>query len=107
MEEGGSDGPNPRSLLVLDVRDAKLSRRPYPGRQNIPRGQLELRVNDMLTDPTRRIVIYGEYGKISSLATATLRDLGYTGAAALHGGYDAWKKAGYPDERPASAEPSE
>lgn len=98
---------NPRSLLVLDVREREAHRAGHiPGAMNIPRGQLELRVNDMLTDPTRRIVVYCEYGKISTLATATLRDLGYTGAAALHGGYDAWKKAGYPDERPASSEPS-
>ncbi len=86
----------PADLLVLDVRESEAYRAGHiPGAVHIPRGQLELRVNDMLADPTQRIVVYCEYGKISTLATATLRDLGYTGAAALYGGYDAWKKAGY------------
>lgn len=92
--------PGPADLLLLDVRekDAYLESH-LPGAMHIPRGQLELRVNDMLTDPTRRIVVYCEYGKISTLAAATLHDLGFTRAVALHGGFDAWKKAGYPQEK--------
>ena len=87
-------------ILLLDVREREAySASHIPGAMHIPRGQLELRVNDELTDPTRRIVCYCEYGKISTLAAATLRDLGYTRAVALHGGFDAWKKAGYPEEK--------
>jgi glyoxylase-like metal-dependent hydrolase (beta-lactamase superfamily II) len=86
-------------LLLLDVREKEAYQAGHiPGAVHLPRGQLELRVNDMLTDPTRRIVCYCEFGKISTLATATLRELGFMRAVALHGGYDAWKKAGYPQE---------
>ena len=102
LERLGAGDPD---LMLLDVREGEAYRASHvPGAVHIPRGQLELRVNDMLTDPTRRIVVYCEYGKISTLAAATLRELGYMRAVALHGGYDAWKKAGYPDERQASPE---
>ena len=51
-----------------------------PGARHLPRGQLELRVNVELPDPTLRIVACCELGKISTLAAATLRELGYTRA---------------------------
>ncbi len=61
----------------------------------LPRGQLELRVNEELTDPTRRILVYCEFGRVSTLATATLRQMGFQGAVALDGGMKAWREAGY------------
>jgi glyoxylase-like metal-dependent hydrolase (beta-lactamase superfamily II)/rhodanese-related sulfurtransferase len=82
-------------LVVLDVRerdaydDAHL-----PGAMFLPRGQLELRVNEAFPDPTVRIVTVCDFGKISTLAAATLRSLGYMHAAALDGGMKAWREAG-------------
>ena len=67
-----------------------------PGAQLLPRGQLELRVNEELTDPTRRILVCCEFGRVSTLATATLRQMGFVGAVALDGGIKAWREAGYP-----------
>jgi rhodanese-related sulfurtransferase len=85
------------SLIVLDVRekDAYLAGH-VPGARHLPRGQLELRVNEELPDPTLRILTVCEFGKISTLAAATLRDLGYLRAVALDGGMKAWREAGYP-----------
>ena len=65
---------------------------------DLPRGQLELRVNTELPDPTVRIVTCCEFGKISTLAAATLRDLGFGRAVALDGGMQAWREAGYETE---------
>ena len=45
-----------------------------------------------------RILTCCEFGKISTLAAATLRELGYCRAAALDGGMKAWRDAGYPVE---------
>ncbi|HEX3920318.1 MAG TPA: rhodanese-like domain-containing protein, partial [Caulobacteraceae bacterium] len=56
---------------------------------------LELRVNTELPDPTVRILTCCEFGKISTLAAATLRDLGFARAGALDGGLSAWREAGY------------
>jgi glyoxylase-like metal-dependent hydrolase (beta-lactamase superfamily II)/rhodanese-related sulfurtransferase len=84
-------------LVVLDVRerDAYVDGH-IPGARLLPRGQLELRVNEDLPDPTRRIVACCELGRISTLATATLREMGYQRAVALDGGMKAWRAAGYP-----------
>ena len=38
------------------------------------------------------------HGRISTLATATLRSMGYLRAVALDGGFAAWRDAGYPVE---------
>ena len=39
-----------------------------------------------------------EFGKISTLAAATLRDLGFLRSAALDGGMKAWRESGLPLE---------
>jgi rhodanese-related sulfurtransferase len=36
-----------------------------------------------LTDPTRRILVYCEFGRVSTLATATLRQMGFHGAGGV------------------------
>jgi rhodanese-related sulfurtransferase len=84
---------------VIDVRERDAFETAHiPGALSIPRGQLELRVNEALPDPTVRIVTACEFGKISTLAAATLRSLGFMRATALDGGMKAWKDGGYPVE---------
>jgi glyoxylase-like metal-dependent hydrolase (beta-lactamase superfamily II)/rhodanese-related sulfurtransferase len=88
-----SDG----TLTVVDVREHdEYAAGHIPGAIHIPRGQLELRVDRELPDPTRRIVTCCRLGKISTLAAATLRSMGYTRVVALDGGLEAWSRAGYP-----------
>lgn len=84
-------------LIVLDVRERDAYEIGHvPGARLLPRGQLELRVNDELPDPTRRILTVCEFGRISTLAAATLRGLGFRHVVALDGGMKAWRDAGYP-----------
>ncbi len=86
-------------FMVLDVREKDAFAAGHiPGARHLPRGQLELRVNDDLPDPTMRIVVCCEFGKISTLAAATLRELGFTRAVALDGGMKAWRDGGLPVE---------
>ena len=83
-------------LIVLDVRERDAYEEGHiAGAQLLPRGQLELRVNQELTDPTRRILVYCEFGRVSTLATATLRQMGFERAVALDGGMKAWRDAGH------------
>ena len=88
-------GANSRDLVILDLRERDAFESGHvPGALHLPRGQLELRVNADLPDPTVRILTCCEFGKISTLAAATLRQLGYMHAAALDGGMKAWCDAG-------------
>jgi rhodanese-related sulfurtransferase len=90
-------GGNSRDLVVVDLREKDAFDQGHvPGARHLPRGQLELRVNSEFPDPTVRIVTCCEFGKISTLAAATLRDLGFLRAAALDGGIKSWREAGYP-----------
>src|SRR5262249_27121283 len=91
-------------LLVLDIRERDAYDAGHiPGARHLPRGQLELRIDQALPDPTVRVVTCCEFGKISTLAADTLRTMGYVRAVALDGGMKAWREAGYPLEASASA----
>ncbi len=83
------------ALVVLDVRERDAYEAGHvSGARLLPRGQLELRVNEELPDPTTRIVCCCEFGRISTLAAATLRQMGFSRAVALDGGMKAWRDAG-------------
>jgi glyoxylase-like metal-dependent hydrolase (beta-lactamase superfamily II) len=93
LAAGGGD------LVVLDVREKDAFDAGHlPGARHLPRGQLELRVDKELPDPGARILTYCQLGRVSTLAAATLRQMGYTRAVALDGGYNEWVKGGYPLE---------
>ena len=86
-------------FVVLDVREKEAFEAGHiPGARHLPRGQLELRVDTELPNPTARILTCCEFGRISTLAAATLRTLGFRHAAALDGGMKAWREAGLPLE---------
>lgn len=102
VKERVSAGAN--DLIVLDVRERDAFDAAHiPTAKHLPRGQLELRVNEALQDPTLRIVTYCEVGKISTLAAATLRRMGFTRAVALDGGMKAWKEKGFPTDATTQA----
>jgi len=90
-------GQGDPGLLILDVRARDAFRAGHlSGAVNIPRGELELRADQELPDPTTRILTYCQLGKISTLAAQTLRTLGYTRTVALDGGLEGWTQAGHP-----------
>jgi glyoxylase-like metal-dependent hydrolase (beta-lactamase superfamily II) len=104
--DGRERQPPDPTLVVLDVRERDAFRAGHlPGARNIPRGELELRADRELPDPTARILTYCQLGKVSTLAAATLRMMGYTRAVALDGGLDAWNQRGLPLEKEKSAGP--
>lgn len=100
LEDLNAHVQNPqRDLTILDVREKEAFAAGHlPGARHLPRGQLELRVNEELKDPTLRVLTVCDFGKISTLAAATLRELGFTRAIALDGGMKAWRAKGFPIE---------
>ena len=62
----------------------------------IPRGYLELRIEEKVADKTQEVLLYCAGGTRSALAARSLRDLGYTRVASVAGGFGKWKEAGLP-----------
>jgi sulfur-carrier protein adenylyltransferase/sulfurtransferase len=99
-------GPTPAAATgqtpaVLDVREQDEYVQGYiPGARWIPRGYLELRIEDAVPDRERPVVVYCASGTRSVLAARSLRELGYTNVTSLRGGFTAWKRAGYPFDMP-------
>ena len=86
-------------VAIVDVREADAYAKGHvPGAIHIPRGQLELLVDRHFPDPATRVLAYCEFGKISTLAAATLRQMGFASAVALDGGFRDWVEAGAPVE---------
>ena len=86
-------------FVILDVRERDAYARGHiPGAQHLARGQLELKVDQTFPDPELEILTVCELGKISTLAAATLRELGFRRAVALDGGMKSWRDEGYPME---------
>ncbi len=93
--------------LVIDTRSSDERRRHgiIPGSIHVPRSVLEWRV-DPDADPAfrnphvhgldQRLVLVCADGYSSSLAAATLSDLGFGRATDLDGGFTAWKELGLP-----------
>jgi rhodanese-related sulfurtransferase len=88
--------------LVVDVRPIQQRQRDgeLPGAVVIDRNVLEWRLDPSssdhiaeITDAARRIIIVCNEGYSSSLAAATLQQLGLPGATDLVGGYQAWRAA--------------
>ena len=51
-----------------------------------------------LADPERQVILVCAHGYSSSLAAATLQDLGFRRATDIAGGFEAWQAAGLPIE---------
>ncbi len=82
---------------VLDVREATETADGHiAGAKLIPRGLLELRVEETFPNRDAEIVIYCAGGTRSALAAHTLRLLGYSRVSSMAGGFLAWKQLGYP-----------
>lgn len=88
---------NDDSAVVLDVREKnEWDEGHIPGARHIPRGYLELRVENAVPDKTRPVLLYCAGGTRSVFAAQTLQEMGYATVASMRGGFTAWKDAGLP-----------
>ncbi len=65
-----------------------------PGSRWVPRGWLELEIADVVEGKETPIVVTCADGPSSTLAAATLTEMGYGAVSVLEGGIDAWRSAG-------------
>src|SRR5437868_5834206 len=83
-------------VRLLDVREqAEFDEGYVPGAVFIPRGFLELRVEDKI-GKDEDVVVYCAGGTRSLLAGQTLKRMGYEKVRSLAGGFTKWKDAGNP-----------
>jgi sulfur-carrier protein adenylyltransferase/sulfurtransferase len=83
--------------VVLDVREKEEFRQGYlPGAVSIPRGFLEIRVEEAVPDKSTPVVAYCASGTRSLLAGRILKELGYENVTSMRGGFNAWKNQGFP-----------
>jgi len=95
--------------LIIDIRSDSARKRDgiVPGSLHIPRTVLEWRVdpdsqwrNPHVDGLDRQLLVLCDHGYSSSLAAATLRELGFGRAGEVIGGFEAWQAAGLPVARP-------
>ncbi len=83
--------------LVIDIREREEYEQGHvPGALFIPRGFLELRIEQHAYDPETSIVLYCAGGVRSALAARNLQEMGYTHVESLIGGFGGWRSAGLP-----------
>jgi molybdopterin/thiamine biosynthesis adenylyltransferase len=93
------DGP-----VLVDVREStEWDAGHIPGAKHVPRGYLESRIEGVIGDRSRHVVLYCASGQRSALAAHTLKDmLGYEHVSSMTGGITLWKDRGYDVEVPKS-----
>jgi rhodanese-related sulfurtransferase len=94
--------------VIVDTRCAELRRDDgvIPGAVHVPLSVLYWRLDPAsgfedpaLADPDRRVILMCAHGYSSSIAAATLRQLGFSRATDVIGGFEGWQAAGLPVER--------
>ena len=97
--------------LLLDIRSESQRAQDgvVPGALYHPRNVVEWRLDpdSGASDPAvggtdRHVIVMCNEGYQSSLVAATLKDLGFDRATDLDGGFQAWRAAGLPVERPGA-----
>jgi sulfur-carrier protein adenylyltransferase/sulfurtransferase len=86
-----SDAP-----LFVDVREPdEWEEGHIPGALYTGRGRLEQRIEGLVPDKGREVVVYCSGGSRSAFAAKALGDLGYENVVNLAGGFSDWKRNGF------------
>ena len=87
--------------VVIDVREREEWTEGFiPGAKWIPRGFLEMRIEDQVPDKATPVILYCAGGTRSAFAARSLSELGYSNVASMAGGFAAWKRSGNDFDKP-------
>jgi sulfur-carrier protein adenylyltransferase/sulfurtransferase len=87
---------SPEAPLFVDVREPdEWDEGHIPGAIHVPRGRLEGRIEGLVPDKGRPLVLYCSGGSRSAFATKVLGELGYEEVVNLAGGFTDWKRNGF------------
>ena len=80
-------------FLLIDVRERdEQARGMIPGAVALPRGILEVNIDQVTRDKDRKLVLYCGGGSRSALAALNLKKMGFRNVASLAGGYGRWRQ---------------
>ena len=86
----------PERPLFVDVREPdEWEEGHIPGAIHVTRGRLESRIEGLVPDKTRALVVYCSVGSRSAFASKALADMGYDDVVNLAGGFVDWKRNGF------------
>ncbi|HEU0002334.1 MAG TPA: molybdopterin-synthase adenylyltransferase MoeB [Ktedonobacteraceae bacterium] len=98
QHEAGSDQ---QDIVLVDVREKnEWNEGHIPGAVHVPRGFLELQIEEAVPDKSKTVVLYCAGGVRSLMAGTTLKQMGYPNAISMSGGYGQWKGSGLPFVQP-------
>ncbi len=98
QHEAGSDG---QDIVLVDVREKiEWNEGHMPGAIHVPRGYLELQIEEAVPDKSKTVVLYCAGGVRSLMAGSTLKQMGYRDAISMSGGFGQWKGSGLPFVQP-------
>jgi rhodanese-related sulfurtransferase len=84
-------------LIVVDVReDSEVARGRIPGALHLGKGVIERDVEKAIPDTNAEVILYCGGGYRSALAADALRQMGYTNAVSMDGGWREWNENRYP-----------
>src|SRR4051794_31485131 len=87
-----TDASGIAGATIIDCREAdEHAQGAIPGAIFIPRGFLESKIEQHVPDRAAPVVVYCRSGVRSLFAVRTLKELGYTNARSLVGGFTGWK----------------
>ena len=87
-------------VIILDVRDEPdYDESHLPGAVSLPRGYIELDIDEVAPDQDVQIVTYCGGGTRATLSAQTLKIMGYENVSVLTGGFRGWKAQGLPTEK--------
>lgn len=97
-----------KAPVLIDVRERDEYESGFiPRAEWVPRGFLELKVEDLVPDRSQEVILYCAGGVRSALAARSLAELGYQRVSSMAGGFKAWKDAGLAFERPRVLTPEQ
>ena len=86
-------------VVILDVRDEPdYAAEHLPNAVSLPRGYLELDIDEVVPDINTPIVTYCGGGTRATLSAQTLKTMGYENVSVLTGGFRGWTAEGRPTE---------
>lgn len=88
-------------IVLVDVREKHEWQEGHiPGAVHVPRGFLELQIEEAVPDKSKPVVLYCAGGVRSLIAGVTLQQMGYESPISMSGGFGQWKGNGLPFVQP-------